>query len=240
MSIIQVLKNFIKKESTGRPLKYKIEEKLETIVFVLKSGISWKELNELNKLYDESSYRKYFYQLVKSEIIKKIFESLKPTNPSKINFIDSSQIRNKHGEKSSIGFCPQDMKHKGNKVSLVINNIGKPIGCEIGRGSDHDLKLLDATINNLNIKILVGDKSYTSKKKRDELKKNGIKLLYPVKRNIKELRTKEERKLLKRRHLVENSFANLKKFKRLGYRYERKLEYFKGFVLLGLITMMIR
>ena len=80
----------------------------------------------------------------------------------------------------------------------------------------------------------------TSKNIKDKLKKVNKDLIYRYKRNSKNKNNEEETKLLMKRHIVENSFCNLKKLKRLDYRYEKNFNYFCGFVKLGLIIIGFR
>lgn len=218
-----------------------IKNKMKTIIFVLKSGCSWRHLNELGNLkYDESTYRKFYYKLVNLGIINNILATIQKLNTSNVMFIDSSNIRNKLGDKDSIGFCPQDKKHKGNKISVICNDKGKIVNCYTDRGSVHDLKMFDKTILNLNCKVIIGDKGYTSNTKKTELKNKGIKLLYPYKKIVKKINNVKEKKLLKRRHIVENSICSLKQYRKLNNRYERKLKYFDGFIKLGIILLLIK
>ena len=79
-----------------------------------------------------------------------------------------------------------------------------------------------------------------TKNKKEELKCKGIKLLYPYKKNSKKVNSNKDKKLLKRRHIVENSICSLKQFRKLNTRYERKLKYFDGFVKLGVILLLLR
>jgi len=217
-------------------MKITIDNKLKGIIYVLRTGISWKDLGIINGI-DESNYRKFFYKLNQMKVFDNIMESIK--EDSEISFIDSTVIVNKCGKKESIGFCPQNKKHKGNKVSLIVNDKGKPLGCKIDKSSCHDLKLIDETIEKVNTKVIVGDKGYTSKSLKDELEKKGIKMLVPYKKNSKLKNSNMEKKLLKKRHIVENSFCQLKKLKRLGYRFEIKIDNFINFVKLGLLWLMI-
>ena len=214
-----------------------VKEKVRVIIFVLKTGIPWKQLNHCNFKYSESNYRKFHSRLVNLGVIKEVLKEIPKT--SKISYIDTSNIRNKHGEKETIGFNPQDKKHKGNKVSLIVNEKGKALNCCVDKGSCHDLKLFDKTIEGVKTKIIVGDKGYTSQKRKEELRKKGIKLLYPFKKNSKKVNSAKEKKILKKRHLVENAFSHLKKFKRIDSRYEVKLKYFVGFVELGVVLISV-
>lgn len=234
--LIKLVKDKLPKKMVNRKLKIPIEKKIEDIFYLLRTGISWRDLGLINKV-EESNYRKFFYKLNKLDIFDSVMKEIR--DESELTFIDSSVIVNKCGKKESIGFCPQNKKHKGNKVSLIVNEKGKPLSCKIDKSSVHDLKLLNETIKDIKTKTIVGDKGYTSKNVKEELKDKGIKMLVPNKRNSNWENSPEEKKLLKKRYIVENSFCNLKKLKRLGYRYEVNLENFIGFVKLGLIWLMI-
>lgn len=235
-NLIDSIKSKLPMKLLTRKMKITVDTKLKGILYVLRTGISWIDLGLINKI-DESNYRKFFYKLNKMNIFDSVMKSIK--KDSEISFIDSSIIVNKCGNKDSIGFCPQNKKHKGNKVSLIVNDKGKPLGCKIDKSSCHDLKLIDETIENINTKVIVGDKGYTSKSLKDKLKEKGIKLLVPYKKNSKMKNSKNEKKLLKKRHIIENSFCQLKKLKRLGYRFEIKIDNFINFVKLGLLWLMI-
>ena len=63
------------------------------------------------------------------------------------------------------------------------------------------------------------------------------KLITPIKKNQKKKLTTYEKKLLKERFVVERTFGNLKKFRRINNRYEYKLKYFIGFIELSLLLM---
>ena len=72
--------------------------------------------------------------------------------------------------------------------------------------------------------------------------KGYIPLIAQNKRNIKNkclLRTfnKKQKKIYKRRHIVENYHSWLKKFKKIKCLYERKMENFKGLLFIGAAGM---
>jgi hypothetical protein len=60
-------------------------------------------------------------------------------------------------------------------------------------------------------------------------------IIYPNKRNQKEKTSKHYKKLLTNRYIIENVFANLKKFDRTCVRNDRLNITFKGFLFLGTI-----
>lgn len=124
-NLINTIKNKLPVKIVNRKTKITIDTKLKGILYVLRTGISWKDLGIINGI-DESNYRKFFYKLNQLNIFDNVINSIKE---------DSSIIVNKCGTKESIGFCPQNKKHKGNKISLIVNDKGKPLGCEIDKSS---------------------------------------------------------------------------------------------------------
>lgn len=243
MSISLIHKLYINylKTQKRKSNKQIFENKLEVIIWVLKSGVPWNSLNDLKFKYTESNYRKFFYQLCNLRLLNDLFEYLKTFRQmEEISFIDSTNVRNKHGKSNSIGFCPQDKKHKGNKISLIVSEKGEPLGCSVDKASVHDLNLFEETIKNVKTKVIIGDKGYTSNKLKCNLMNRSIKLLYPFKKNSNKTHNIIDKKLLKKRSKVENIIGNLKKMKRIDSRYERNLNYFIGFVKLGLLLMIYK
>jgi len=100
---------------------------------------------------------------------------------------------------------------------------------------------------------VIGDKGYISSDIKDKLKKKGTTLVYPyrnygkstkinkngLKKHSKSYKenTDIDKNLLKNRYKIENSFSNLKQFRRLSFVYERNIIYFKGFVYLACYLM---
>lgn len=89
---------------------------------------------------------------------------------------------------------------------------------------------------------LIGDGAYDSDPLDEELKKEGIDLIAPHRRNRSKEPTQDGRKMrrYKRRWKVERLFAHLQNFRRLVTRYEYYRENFQGFMLLGCVLLLLR
>jgi transposase len=90
---------------------------------------------------------------------------------------------------------------------------------------------------------LVGDKAYDSDKLDENLlKKHGVELIAPHRRNRKKSKTQDGRKLrrYKRRWKIERLFAWLQNFRRLVVRYERHADNFLAFLLLACSIILLR
>ena len=240
----------------SRRHKLSITHKLNVIEFVLREGISWMSLNKSSPYKtrgDESTYRKFFYKLCETEIFKTAINNFIITIPKQV-YIDTTTILNKSCRKTDVDYCSKDKKHKGIKISTYCDNnrfVYLPV---ISKANVHDIKLLEPTLD-INVKpmCLVGDKGYISSAIKTKLKNNGTELVYPYRNYNKSSKlskngekkhkknynknTDEDKIKLKKRHLIENIFASLKQFKRLGYIFERNINYFRGFVYLACYLM---
>ena len=92
---------------------------------------------------------------------------------------------------------------------------------------DHGLE-----INNIN---LVGDKGYISKELKNKLKDRNVNFIYPNRKNAKIKTSIEDKNHLKNRYVIENVFANIKKYNRICMRKDRLNCTYIGFVYLTLI-----
>jgi len=256
------LKRLIKKYlPQKRKPKFSIVHKLDVIIKVLKNGTSWISLDEKA---DESSYRKFYNTLVKEQIFQKSYENLancvfEEKIKNDVSFIDSTTIFNKTCLKDSVSFCSKDRKHKGLKITTIVNENQIPLGISFEKGSVHDVKLVEPTLEKIIKKPenIVGDKGYISSELKKKLGQSNIKLVYPY-RNYNKSKTiskngnkkhsklsypkntPEEKKLLKKRYLVEHFFSYFKKFKRISFIYEKKKENFEGFCYIAFSLILIK
>ena len=149
--ICQNLKN-------NRKHRLSITHKLNVIEYVLRNGISWISLNKSSFTKgEESSYRKFFYKLCKTNIFSKALNNFIITIPKQV-YTDTTTILNKLGRLSDVAYCSKDKKHKGVKISTYCDDnrfVYPPI---ISKANVHDIKLLEPTLDiNLKPKCIVGD-----------------------------------------------------------------------------------
>ena len=124
---------------------------------------------------------------------------------------------------------------------------GFPVAAHIESASPHEVKLVEATIDNSFTPYapdkIIGDKAYDSDKLDKSLEQErGIELIAPHKRNRKKTPTQDGRKLRRyvRRWKVERLFAWLHNFRRLVVRWEYHPDNFLGFLLLGCAMILFR
>ena len=233
---------------------------MERIIFILRSGCSFRDSSNSSIKNHYSSIHKKFLLWSKSGLFTELFNDVVNQFGKKFSrkihksgilnlFIDTTNIRNKCG-RDKLGKNYQDKGKKGNKVSTICTDDKFILGVSVEEANRHDSVFIERTINNIpNInnlsnltKInLIGDKAYVIKEGRQyKLLKRGIKIVYPKRKNQKKKNTKGENKLLDRRYNIENSYATLKQFKYVQLRYPHKVSSYASFVYLAVIFMNYR
>jgi transposase len=241
-----------------RKPKYTNEYYLNKIIFILKSGCSFRDAN--NTFIDHhysTIYKKYIYWTeygIFNNLYMKLINEyknkfLKHKHKSYILdlFIDSTNIRNKNG-KDCLGRNYQDKYKNGNKITIISTKDKFPLAAKIDKANKHDSKILtDGIIRNmknnleLNKITIVGDKGYIiNDDKKKQFNRRNIKIIHPYRKNQKKKNNKMELKLLGKRYRIENFFAGLKQFKKIQLRYESKIINYEGFLKISLIVIMLR
>ena len=137
-------------------------------------------------------------------------------------------------------------------MSLIADQNGIPFNIDIFDGNSHDSKIFKTHINSENLidisfsdSYFMADSGYDSKEIRNLMKSKKCIVLIPQnKKNIKDKNkinhfTKNNNELFKERIKIEHMFGKLKKFRRIGLRYEKKKEMFLNFIYFALILQMI-
>lgn len=244
--------------------KFNLRTLLSIIIDVLKSGISWRftsKLIEARYIHWNTIYKTYI-KLVNDKIIHKCYSEILNTylqkNPGKklnMRSTDTSVVYNKLGEEC-VGRNKYYKNKNCTKISLICDSNGIPLDTKIYEGNKHDSTILydQLTKENINEKCIINkykkymlaDKGYDSNKITNILKGKGYTPIIAYnKRNTKDItkiRTmnKKEKILYKRRIIIEQIFMKLKRCKRINIRYDRKMKTYEGFVLLGVIDLIIK
>ena len=130
---------------------------------------------------------------------------------------------------------------------VIADAAGLPVAACLASASPHEVKLAETALDSLFVtgmpEKLIGDKAYDSDKLDENLlKKHGVELIAPHRRNRKKPKTQDGRKLrrYKRRWKVERLFAWLQNFRRLVVRYERHADNFAAFLQLACSVILLR
>ncbi len=236
--------------------KYSIDEYLNEILYVLKTGISWRDIR--SHINWNSIYKVFIklnsYNIFKISYVDLLNKYIKKSPNKKLRYIstDTTFIPNKNGQDLK-GYNSYYNRKNGTKISLICDSKGFPLEFECYTGNKHDSKILIEQLKEISLmshhntiknkKYFMADGGYDSIKIKEEIRKLGYEpLILQNKRNIKDKTkiikfNKEERRIYKKRLVIERFFSKLKSCKRLMNRYDSKIESFKGFIYLGLIKM---
>ena len=160
--------------------------------------------------------------------------------------IDSSNIRNINGTEF-LGRNYADKWKKGIKINVLMTSTGVPLNIQITKGDTHDMSVMESVFTYVTTKFkssrryrinILGDKGYTSKEYEKKFLDKKINYIVPKKKYNKNKNKKELPEpdiLRKHRYKVERYFANLKQYTRLRFMYDRKIETYKSFLILGIL-----
>ena len=125
---------------------------------------------------------------------------------------------------------------RNTKISAVTNSKGKATRLEIVPGNEHDnqsaIKTLGSDLEDL---IVLADKGYDDQKIRRHVEKNGGRANIPPRSNNKQ-NIEYDKIIGKKRHVVENFFCRIKKYRRVATRYDRLKKTYLAFVTLSAIA----
>jgi transposase len=114
-----------------------------------------------------------------------------------------------------------------------------PIRIIITKGTTHDSKVGKSLIEGLSAEYLLADRGYASDEIVDFAEGNGMITVIPHRKSRKEQRF-YDKSLYKQRHLAENAFLKLKRWRGVATRYFKSAASFMGAVVLSAIVLWLR
>lgn len=233
--------------------KFTLSSIIDEILFILKTGISWRNLRSpinWNTIYF------HHLRFVRFDIYKKTYDNILSFYLNKISFIngiivDSSFFQNRFG-KNNIARNKYFKNKNCCKISILNDLNGIPFSVISARGNLHDItifeehkkdinRLSDFLPNNNSIYSLA-DKAYSSKFINSYFSSKNIKVLIPPKK-IKNKQLKifnlKQKKIYKNRLIVEHLFKDIKRFNRVDIIYDSKHSTFLSFIYLSISSICI-
>lgn len=118
------------------------------------------------------------------------------------------------------------------KIHVIVDGLGNPTGFHVSEGQASDLEGADVLLADVEAEVVIADKGYDADERVIEpLQAQGIAVVIPPRRNRKEQR-EYDRELYKARHLVENFLAQLKQYRGIATRYDKRASNFLGAIYL--------
>ena len=135
---------------------------------------------------------------------------------------------------------------KGTKTMVLTDGRGLPLGAMIASASPHEVTLieplLEQRLTRKKPRRLIYDAAADSDPLRERLRRRGIDLVCPHRKNRSKPPTQDGRKFrrYRRRWKVERAIAWLQNFRRIVTRYERYAHLFLGFVQLACLCITLK
>ena len=151
--------------------------------------------------------------------------------------LQGASARNRSGWRK-----PSNGTHKrglNSKIHLAVDAHGMPVRIIVTEGTRADCKLALALIEGILAEFLFADKGYDTNEIIEYARKMGIELVIPPKKNRIKQRD-YDKFLYKYRHLVENAFLKLKRWRGVATRYAKTLSPFIRAVNLAAIVLWLR
>lgn len=128
----------------------------------------------------------------------------------------------------------------------VVTKQSRPLALQLFSATPFEITLVEQIIKKrfakAKIRRLVGDRAYDSDPLDKKLKRKGIELIAPHKKNRRKAKTQDGRNLrhYKHRWTVERFFSYLQNFRKCVTRYERYSQNFQSFIYLATVIMYLR
>lgn len=216
---------------------------LSGIWWVLVTGAQWNQLPE--KYGKWNSVYRFHNRWSKRGIFKLLLEeTVKQAQDDNIRVIDGTHII-VHQDATKFSGAPEEQgfgKTKGgrnSKLNALTNSQGKLVRLKLVPGNQSDMKSACEVIGDASGVFVLGDKGYDSDAIRDYVIESGGAPNIPGRKNRKKpvFYLKE---LGRKRFVVENYFGRIKRFRRVGTRYDRLPETYLSFVYLSSLMDWIR
>jgi transposase len=111
-----------------------------------------------------------------------------------------------------------------------------PVRIRITEGTSADCKEAIPLIEGINAECLLADKAYDTDEIIEYLEKNGIEVVIPSKKNRK-IQRDHDAYIYKMRHLVENAFLHIKRWRGIATRYAKNSKSFLAAVQIRCIAL---
>ena len=226
---------------TGRVYnKYEHRDTLEGILYRMRTGVQWRDLPEEFGLWNTVFRR--FNLWSKKGILQKLFQCIASDNDPEWLFIDGSIVKAHQDSCGAVSDSDESIgKSRGGnstKIHLVVDSVGLPVHFEISGGQVHDVTYGESLVSSSpNSCSVTADKGYDSDKLREFIESKGSIANIPRKSNKKAGNAHMDWCLYKYRHLVENAFLKIKKYRAIATRYDKLARNYSSTVALAFVIL---
>lgn len=217
--------------------KGNLRRTVEGVLYRMRTGCPWRDLpryfGKPNTIY--KAYQRWF----RSNKLVRLFALLIKDSDLEWVFIDGTHIKahqHSSGSNENLQAISKSVAGRATKIHLAVDAHGNPISFILSDGTTHDVKVAPDLIDTIDLSdtdILCADKGYDSDTLRDHIKEAGSCDNIPRRKNTKSDNNHMDWDLYKARHLVENAFAHLKRFRAVATRYDKLKQSYENTVALA-------
>ena len=120
------------------------------------------------------------------------------------------------------------------KIHAVTDGLGRCIDFTLTEGQAHESTQAEELLKDKKPENVIADKAYDSDAIREHVHMCGANAVIPSKACRRE-RIDHDAHIYKERHLVENFFQFIKRYRRVGTRYEMSAQNYAGMVMIACI-----
>jgi transposase len=124
------------------------------------------------------------------------------------------------------------------KLHLAVDAHGMPVRILITQGTTADCTQASKLIEGITAEHLLADRGYDTNAILEQAKTQGMKPVIPPKKN-RIIQREYDEELYKLRHLVENAFLHLKRWRGIATRYAKNTASFLAAVLIRCIALWV-
>ena len=120
------------------------------------------------------------------------------------------------------------------KIHAVTDGLGRCIDFILTEGQVHDSTQAVELLRDKNPDNILADKAYDSDAIREQIHSCGANAVIPP-NAVRASRMEYDSHIYKERHLIENFFQFIKRYRRIGTRYEMSAQNYSGMVTIACI-----
>lgn len=195
------------------------------------------------------SVHKRFTRWAKAGVWERVLAALIDDPKNKYVMLDATLVRayqqaaTGKGAAKNGGTANEALGHSRggltSKIHMLANALGRPLRFLLTGGEVHDGRAAEIVLDGVGARAVIADKAYDSNLIRSPIKAARMKAVMPSIGSRKR-RIRHGKALYRERNVIEQCFNNLKHFRRLATRSDRRAIHFQSFLCLAAVVLWMR